>query len=76
MRTATILVSVLVAITATGFYLRAGKGGVEVHVGQDDDDAPRQVAEVTTTTTVTAPGAAAQPDPHADMLPADLRDQP
>lgn len=50
-----IVLVTIVAITATGFNLRAGRGGVEVHVGSDDDDAPRQLAEVTTTTTVTAP---------------------
>lgn len=48
-----IVLVTIVAITATGFNLRAGRGGVEVHVGADDDEA-RPVAEVTTTTTVTA----------------------
>jgi len=60
-----IVLVTIVAITATGFNLRAGKGGVEVHVGAEDDDAPKPLAEVITTTTVTAPTSAAPPaDPE------------
>lgn len=68
----------IVAITATGFNLRAGKGGVEVHVGSEDDDVCKPLAEVVTRTTVSAPtevpAAAEQPDDDGE-LPADQRVQ-
>lgn len=77
--TALLIVAItIVAITATGFNLRAGKGGVEVHVGAEDDDVPKPLAEVVTRTTVSAPTevppAAEHPDDDGE-LPADQRVQ-
>ncbi len=70
--TALLIVAItIVAITATGFNLRAGKGGVEVHVGSEGDDASaKPVAEVTTTTTVTTPvGAPEAPVAEPEQPP-------